>query len=192
MSALAPTRLEGAHVVLERLEARHEPELLALPGDPDIWRYHTLDVGPFEHFMRRWIDQSLATTNEVVFVVRRTSDARLVGSTRFLSIVLEHRRIEIGGTWYVQDARATNVNPSCKLLLMTHAFETLGVGRLELKCDLRNERSRRAIRALGAVEEGVLRKHIVYESGYVRDTNYFSVLRDEWPAVKARLEARLA
>jgi RimJ/RimL family protein N-acetyltransferase len=98
--------------------------------------------------------------------------------------------VEIGATWYTPTARGTSINPACKLLLLRHAFETLGCVRVTLKCDGRNLHSQRAITKLGATREGTLRKHRIQQNGFVRDTVMFSVIRDEWPTVRAGLEAR--
>jgi RimJ/RimL family protein N-acetyltransferase len=103
----------------------------------------------------------------------------------------EHKRAEIGFTWYAQSAQGSEVNPAAKLLLFAHAFAS-GANRVELKCDARNTRSRAAILKLGATQEGILRHHMVMPDGHLRDTVYFSVLAQEWPQVRARLEARLA
>ncbi len=115
-----------------------------------------------------------------------------VGSTRFGDIAPEHDRVEIGWTWISPLPAPTAVNTEAKLLQLTYAFETLGAGRVALKTDGRNERSQRAIERLGAVREGTLRRHMRLPDGYVRDTVYYSILADEWPAVKARLTERLA
>jgi RimJ/RimL family protein N-acetyltransferase len=123
-------------------------------------------------------------------VERATRQA--VGSTRFGDIAPEHGRVEIGWTWIAPSRQRTAVNTEAKLLQLTYAFETLGAGRVALKTDARNSRSQRAIERLGAVREGVLRRHIRLPDGYMRDTVYYSILGDEWPAVKARLEERLA
>src|SRR6185436_11268400 len=119
--------------------------------------------------------------HELVFTVVRKYDKRIVGSARYLNIVAADKRLEIGHTWYARNTWSSPVNPSCKLLLFTHGFESLDCNRVELKCDARNNRSRAAILKLGAKEEGTLRKHMVLRDGYVRDTIYFSVIAAEWP-----------
>lgn len=115
-----------------------------------------------------------------------------MGSKSYLDVAPEHLRIEIGWTWLGAPARRTAVNTECKLLLLRHAFETLGCGRVQLKTDGRNLRSQTAIARLGAVREGVLRKHVILPDGFVRDTVMFSITADEWPGVRARLEDFLA
>jgi RimJ/RimL family protein N-acetyltransferase len=117
---------------------------------------------------------------------------RIAGSTRFGNIAAEHRRLEIGWTFVGRSWQRTPVNTAVKLMLMTYGFERLGCIRIELKTDARNAVSRTAIARVGAIEEGVLRHHMVCADGHLRDTVYFSVLAGEWPAVKARLENRLA
>ncbi len=115
----------------------------------------------------------------------------VAGSTRFGNVAPEHRRVEIGWTFVGYPWQRTSVNTAAKLLLLTHAFERLGCVRVELKTDARNTVSRAAILRLGATEEGILRHHIVCADGHLRDTVYFSILAAEWPAVKAKLTARL-
>ncbi|HEX5632975.1 MAG TPA: GNAT family protein, partial [Gemmatimonadales bacterium] len=116
----------------------------------------------------------------------------VVGSTSYLDVVPRHRRVEIGSTWYRPDQWGTAVNPECKLMLLGHAFEVLGVNRVALVTDALNHRSQAAIAKLGAVREGVLRAHMVAQEGRVRDTVVFSIVRAEWPAVRDGLLARLA
>ena len=117
---------------------------------------------------------------------------RAIGSTRFGDIAPEHGRLEIGWTWIAPSHQRSAANTEAKLLQLTYAFEELGATRVALKTDGRNERSQRAIERIGGVREGVLRRHIRLPDGYLRDTVYFSILADEWPAAKARLTARLA
>lgn len=126
------------------------------------------------------------------FAIVSLKEGRAVGSTRFLDIRREHRALEIGWTWLAKSHHRTAVNTECKLLLLQHAFETLGAVRVQLKTDLRNERSQRAIERLGAVREGVHRKQLTVWNGYVRDSVFYSVIDTEWPGIKARLLASLA
>jgi RimJ/RimL family protein N-acetyltransferase len=115
-----------------------------------------------------------------------------VGSTRYLTLRPEHAGLEIGSTWYRRDLWGTGVNVESKLLLLEHAFERLGCRRVEFKTDARNERSRAALAALPAQFEGVFRKHMLVRGGERRDSAYYSIVDDEWPAVRASLEHRLA
>ena len=160
--------------------------------DPEIWTYMP-DTGNGPGF-DAWFDAGRMAHESGVhlaFAVRHLGDNSLVGSTRFLEIVPAHKRAEIGWTWYATSAQASSVNPECKLLLLNHAFAA-GANRVELKTDARNARSRAAIAKLGAKQEGVLRARMVMHDGYIRDDVYFSIIRSEWPGVRAGLEARLA
>jgi|CXWL01.1.fsa_nt_gi RimJ/RimL family protein N-acetyltransferase len=192
---MTPTVLENALVRLEPLAASHAGSLRIAADDESVWTYSPQGVGlkPVEHF-ERWWQKSLAwetTRADFPFAVFRRDSGQWVGSTRYLNFALHDKRIEIGNTWYQENARGSTVNPATKLLLFAHAFEVLKLQRVELKCDARNVHSRNAIAKLGAVEEGTLRKHMVLGDGFTRDTVYFSVLAEEWPKVRARLEARL-
>ncbi|MEQ1889455.1 MAG: GNAT family protein [Alphaproteobacteria bacterium] len=189
---LGAQNLAGRFVRLEPLAEGHREGLRVAANDPAIWTYLSIrgDGADFD----AWFDgarQMQESGAHLVFCVRRLSDNVLVGSTRYLEIVPAHKRAEIGWTWYAKDAQAGAVNPECKLLLLGHAFEA-GANRVELKTDARNARSRAAIAKLGAKEEGLFRAHMVMSDGHIRDTVYFSVIRSEWPGMRARLEARLA
>lgn len=193
---LTPVVLENEWVRLEPLSAAHHDELIAAESDASIWTFQPQDPagGPHAHWLALWMKAALTAHDEgreVVFVVRHKRDGRVVGSTRYLNLALAHRRVEIGGTWYTPAARGGEVNPACKLALFAHAFDELACLRVELKADLRNTRSQAAISKLGAVREGVFRKHMILGDGFVRDTVYFSVVDDEWPAVRASLRSRL-
>ena len=141
-----------------------------------------------------WLSQSLAkkeTGIEMPFTTF-SKDGEIAGSTRYMNIDGAHKRVEIGNTWLAPKWQRTALNTEAKLLMMTHAFETLGCIRVEYKTHHRNEASRNAILRLGAKQEGILRRHMIHKDGTYRDSVYFSVLDDEWPAVKAGLEAKLA
>lgn len=186
------TTLCNAHVALEPYEPRHRGEVRAAAADPAIWSYmpDDLSTGDFNP----WFDGVLteqAKGKILFFAVRCAATGQVCGSTGYLNIAPAHDRLEIGHTWYAPAAQGTNINPAAKLAMFSHAF-ACGAQRVELKCDARNARSRAAILKLGAVEEGTLRRHMRISSGFVRDTVYYSVLREEWPKVKAGLEARLA
>jgi RimJ/RimL family protein N-acetyltransferase len=190
---LAVPILSGRWVRLEPLGEAHREGLRPAADDPRLWE-HTLTRGDGPHF-DGWFADALARRaagSAYPFAVRRVDDGRPVGSTSYLDIALSDRRIEIGSTWYVPALWGTRVNPECKLLLLAHAFEVLGVNRVALVRDARNERSQRAIAKLGAVREGVLRAHRITQGGRVRDTVVFSIIAPEWPAVRDRLAARLA
>ena len=190
---LAPTTLEGKHARLEPLSPRHVPELLLAVQDEQIWRY--LGVIPHprtQAAMHEFVELALAQQErglELPFAIVERASGRAVGSTRYMDIRAAHRGLEIGWTWITPAQQRTALNTECKLLLLTHAFETLGCLRVQLKTDLRNLRSQAAIERLGATKEGVLRRHIVLHDGYVRDSVMYSITDAEWPAVKARLSA---
>jgi len=197
MKAPVPLALENAWVRLEPLAEAHRQELAGLAEDPVRWEFAPVDAhgGPFAEWATRWFDSAMAAHAagiQVIFVVRDLASQRTVGSTRYLNLEPAHRRLEIGSTFYGPSARGTYVNPACKHLLLAHAFDSLGAARVELKCDARNARSRAAIAALGAKEEGTLRRHMLLGDGFLRDTVYYSVLAHEWPAVRGSLEERLA
>jgi RimJ/RimL family protein N-acetyltransferase len=145
--------------------------------------------------LKHWLNTSLHAAqadHEVPFAILLAGTGAVVGSTRFHEIRLEHLRVEIGWTWLSRTVWGSGVNVETKLLLLTHAFEVVGCRRVEFKTDARNERSRGALEALGAQFEGIFRKHMVIQHGAARDSAYYSVIDDEWPQVKARLEHRLA
>lgn len=189
----APVTLEGGVVRLEPLSLHHLDPLCAVGLDPSLWTHTTSRVAsPAE--MRRYVEAALAEqaagTALPFATVLRESDV-VVGSTRFGSIAPEHRRVEIGWTWIAPPWQRTAVNTEAKLLMLRHAFETWGCRRVELKTNARNARSRAAMLRIGAREEGTLRKHMINADGSARDSVYFSVVDDEWPAVRERLEAML-
>jgi RimJ/RimL family protein N-acetyltransferase len=125
------------------------------------------------------------------FVVIDRASGEAIGSTRYLDVAPRHRRLEIGATWLAPPFQRTAANTEAKLLLLTHAFEALGAIRVVFKTETLNDRSRAALTRIGAVEEGTFRKHLVADTGRARDMVYYAILDDEWPAVKARLVARL-
>jgi RimJ/RimL family protein N-acetyltransferase len=189
-----PTLLEGRHMRLEPLAPQHAEGLFAASRDPAIWTYLLVQQYASVAAVHDWIAEALraqAAGTEVAFATVRRSDGRVVGSTRYLEIRRAHRALEIGWTWLAPEVQRTAINTEAKYLMLRHAFETLGAGRVQLKTDVRNEKSRRAILRLGAMEEGVLRKYQTRFDGYVRDTVMFSLTAAEWPAVKARLDDRL-
>lgn len=194
MKRPSPVELVGGHVRLRPLSGDHVPALCAVGLEPELWRWSTEPVRTTED-MRGYVARALeeqAVGTALPFAVILAADERVVGSTRFANIAVEHDRLEIGWTWYGLPWQRTAVNTECKLLLLRHAFETLGAFRVELKTDALNARSRAAMLRIGAVEEGILRAHMRTADGRRRDTVYFSILRDEWPAIGARLERRLA
>jgi RimJ/RimL family protein N-acetyltransferase len=193
MENLAP-RLEGELVVLEPLREDHAEELWRAAQAPEIWDWLT-NVGADREIFGEFMRVSLAAAaegREGVFVVRRRAEGTVVGSSRYLNVRPADRVVEIGWTWFNPVAWRSGVNVETKLLLIGHAFETLGCVRVEFKTDARNERSRGALGALPAKFEGVLRNHMIVPGIGQRDSAYFSVIPGEWPEVRANLERRLA
>ena len=190
---LAPKILEGRFVRLEPYApALREDVRRALDCDAESWNLFSA-CGQGEHFAGWW-DSALdgqAKGSQVAHAVRRLSDGEIVGTTSFLNIRREHRGAEIGATFYRPDARASAVNPECKRLLLGHAFDD-GALRIDIVTDARNLRSQAAIAKLGALREGTLRRHKVTWTGHIRDTVVFSVTDLDWPAVRERLDERLA
>jgi RimJ/RimL family protein N-acetyltransferase len=185
-----PVILEGRYVRLEPLTAGHHSDLCAVGLDDDLWRWIPTGVRTPDD-MRAYIELALRAQAEgsaLPFATVDRASERAIGSTRFANIEHGDRRLEIGWTWIGREWQRTAVNTEAKYLMLRHAFETLGAMRVELKTDSLNERSRRAILRLGATEEGTFRKHMTTESGRIRHTVYFSIVDDEWPAVKSRLE----
>ncbi|MFN3960827.1 MAG: GNAT family N-acetyltransferase [Parvularculaceae bacterium] len=190
---LAPVTLENDFVRLEPLAERHRDGLRAAGDDPDLWRFAS--VNQHGRDFDAWMEERLETNGcgaELTFAVFDKASGVVAGSTSYLAIVPAHRRLEIGWTWYPRRFWAGAVNPACKQLLMAHGFETLQLNRIELKLDATNARSWKALERLGAKYEGTFRQHMTMPDGRIRDTAYFSVIRPEWPAVKAGLDARLA
>ncbi|WZO99006.1 GNAT family protein [Isosphaeraceae bacterium EP7] len=185
-----PVTLIGDLVRLEPLSTDHAEDLAASGGDEAIWQLLPYGLPTDPGHMAAFIRQAIARQQggmDVPFAVIHKPTGNAVGCTRYMDIRPEHRGLEIGGTWYATEHQRTGVNTEAKLLLLQHAFEVLRCIRVQLKTDLRNERSQRAIERLGAVREGVLRNHIILADGYRRSTVMYSITNDEWPAVKARL-----
>ena len=184
--------LVASPVRLEPLTEAHRANLAPAADHAEIWDH--MPIRASGDGFDAWFDHSLELAiagREAVWAVRTMADGALVGSTRYLAIEPEHRRLEIGHTWYAPAVWGGQVNPACKLALLRYAFETLGFNRVELKTDNRNLRSQAAIAKLGAAREGVFRAHMVRRDGTLRDSVYFSIVRDEWPGVRDRLAARL-
>jgi len=191
---IAPVILEGRHVQLEPLSEIHLPGLADVGLDEDLWRWIPTPVRTVEE-MRAYVQTALdeqARGVSLPFAILEKATGRAIGSTRYGNIDRTHRRVEIGWTWVARPWQRTPVNTEAKLLLLTHAFETIACIRVELKTDSLNERSRAAILRIGAKEEGTFRNHMITASGRIRHTVYFSILDSEWPGVKASLLSRLS
>jgi RimJ/RimL family protein N-acetyltransferase len=186
--------LTGAVVRLEPLGLEHVEALARVGLKPELWRWQPAAIETVDD-MRRYVaialEQRRGGVSEPFVIVDRASE-QVIGSTRYMDIMPEHRRLEIGYTWLGAAWQRTGANTEAKLLLLTHAFETLGAIRVVFKTETNNAQSRAAITRLGAVQEGIFRQHLVAASGRRRDMVYFAILDGEWPAVKATLLARSA
>ena len=192
-SRVSPVTLHGSTVRLEPMTIDHVDALARVGLERDLWRWTAVVVDSPEA-MHRYVCNALDERERGVsmpFVIVDQASGQVIGSTRYGNIDLSHRRIEIGWTWLNSAYQRTRANTECKLLLLTHAFETLEVNRVELRTDVLNEKSRNAIARIGATQEGVARSHVVTYSGRIRDTVYFSIIRSEWLAVSARLKGML-
>ena len=193
MGFLEPITLRGAHVALVPLTDDHHDDLVEAVRDGELWNlWYTIIPEPAK--VRVEIERRLglqAKGAALPFAVMDPAMGKAVGLTSYLNIDAANRRVEIGATWYRASLQRTSLNTEAKLLLLTHAFETLGAIRVEFKTDALNDKSRAALARIGAVEEGTFRNHMITQSGRVRDSVYFSILDREWPAVKARLQGLL-
>jgi len=191
---LEPVILEGDSVRLVPMKVGHAKALFEAGNFHEIWAYMPSRGGTLEE-MTALVDEALraaAAGVEAPFVIIERARSRIVGSTRLIEVSRADRGLEIGWTWLTPEVWRTRINTECKYLLLRHAFETVGAYRVQLKTDGRNERSQRAIERIGAVKEGILRRHRILPDGFVRDSVYYSILDTEWPAVKQRLEGLLS
>jgi len=185
--------LEGRLVRLEPLELDHVPGLAEVGLDLAIWRW-TIARPRTEDDLRDWAAAAIRgreAGTEYPFATIDQETGRPIGSSRFMNIALEHKRVEIGWTWLAPPWQRSGANREAKLLMLGHAFDVLGCRRVEFKTDSNNEPSRNALLGIGATFEGIFRKHIVMPNDGVRHSAWYSVIDDEWPAVRARLEAGL-
>jgi RimJ/RimL family protein N-acetyltransferase len=192
MSRWSVPILQGRIVRLEPLAPEHEDALWDASRDPRTWRWLSIVQPQTRDEWHAYVEQALAATaagTEIPLVT--LCHEEVVGSTRFLALRPEHGSVEIGWTWLHPSAWGTGANVEAKLLQLTHAFETWGCRRVELKTDASNERSRRALEALGATFEGIHRKHMLVRGGENRDSAWYSVVDDDWPSVREELERRL-
>ncbi|MEK6719099.1 MAG: GNAT family N-acetyltransferase [Chloroflexota bacterium] len=190
---VSPVTLPGDRVRLEPLSLDHLEGLAEVAFDPSIWSL-TIARPTDLAGLTAWLDTALtnlAAGTEMPFATVDAQSGRPIGSTRFLNISPENRRLEIGWTWLATAAQRTGVNREVKLLQLTHAFETLGANRVEFKTDSRNDRSRAALLGIGAVFEGIFRNHVIMPDGPLRHSAWYSVTVEDWPGVKARLEGLL-
>jgi RimJ/RimL family protein N-acetyltransferase len=188
---IRPVTLTGRIIRLEPLCEDHVPDLCRVGLDKQIWQYMLYGAIETKEDMRSWVLDMLRRQErgtDLPFAVINRASGRAIGATRYLDIRVEHRSVEIGGTWYGIAYQRTGVNTEAKYLLLRHAFEDLGCVRVQFKTDLRNERSQRAIERIGAVREGVLRNHMILEDGYLRYSVIYSIIEAEWPELRPRLE----
>jgi N-acetyltransferase len=186
---IEPVTLQGEHATLEPLAAEHLDGIRAAAADGELWRLWYTSV-PSPEKADAWLDVALEMRNlqgAMPFVVRDNRDGSIVGSTRYFNVDVVNRRLEIGHTWYAKRAQRTSINTECKLLLLSHAFETLRCIAVEFRTHWFNHASRTAIARLGAKQDGVLRNHQLLPDGSRRDTVVFSIVDGEWPAVKRHL-----
>jgi RimJ/RimL family protein N-acetyltransferase len=185
-----PVTLEGKRVRLEPMRLDHLDALTKAGAYEELWKW-TRDFAHTPESMKTYVDEALhhaAAGDAIPFVTIDRESGRVIGSTRFANIDRANRHVEIGWTWITPEFQRTYVNSEAKYLMLTHAFEVWGCARVELKTDVLNTRSRKAMLRLGATEEGTLRKHVLAYAGRWRDTIYYSVLDVEWPGVRSRLE----
>ena len=181
-----PVTLEARGVRLVPLSLEHEAGLKAAAADGELWKLRITSV-PEPHETRGYIETALATPNRFAFAVTAAAGGEVLGTTSFHDIVPNLKRVEIGYTWYAARCQRTHVNTTCKLLMLTHAFETLGCNIVGWRTDNFNHASQRAIERLGARKDGVLRGHSLRRDGTIRDTVMYSLAAGEWPEVKAQL-----
>ena len=191
---LAPVTLTGRQVRLEPLRLEHLPALTAAGADPEIWKWYSVD-GATPEAMRAFVEDGLDGLKKgaaVPFTVFEQAGGTIVGSTRFGNLAPAHRRAEIGWTFLAPRCQRTGINTEMKYLMLRHAFEAWGLNRVEFKTDSFNEKSRNALKRIGATEEGTLRNHMITFTGRVRHSVYYSVTREDWPRVKQLLEGLMA
>jgi len=192
---IQPVILSGKVVRLEPLAEKHAPDLALVGNDSSIWRYLPYGELTSEERMQThvsWLLMRATQGIDLPFAVIYQETNRAIGCTRYLDIAPEHKKLEVGGTWYGKDYQRTKVNTECKYLLLKHAFEVLGCIRVQFKTDARNISSQAALERINAVKEGVLRKQMILPDGHARDSVFYSIIDSEWAPVKAILEEMLA
>jgi len=185
---IKPITLKGQHVQLEPLTLEHVPALQLAVADGELWRLWYTTVPP-QDGMQAYVEKALALreAGSAMPWAVRAANGDIVGSTRFGNVDADNHRVEIGWTWYAKRVQRTGLNTEAKLLLLTHAFETLGCAAVEFRTSWFNHASRNAIARLGAKQDGVLRNHMRMADGSHRDTVMFSIITNEWPMVKRHL-----
>ena len=194
MMEVKPVVLTGRHVRLESMTEAHIPGLAEIGVGQNFWDFMLYGRMETEDDMRGWVLDILSRAEkntDLPFAVIHLDSGKVAGATRYLNIMPKDRGLEIGGTFYGMEYQRTPVNTECKYLLLTHAFEELGCIRVQLKTDLRNLCSQKAIERIGAKKEGILRNHMILPDGRYRDSVFYSILDAEWPDVKKNLEAMM-
>ncbi|MBI5215612.1 MAG: GNAT family N-acetyltransferase [Ignavibacteriae bacterium] len=185
--------LEGTHVRLEPLSMYHHSQLCEIGLDDELWKW-TMTVMKTPDNMKSYIETAMkwqAEGTALPFAIIEKKSNMAIGSTRYGNIERANRRLEIGWTWIARQWQRTSINTETKLLLLTHAFETLGCIRVEFKTDSLNQQSRNALLRIGAKEEGIFRNHMITPSGRYRHSVYFSIIETEWQNVKRKLEEKM-
>ncbi|MDM1252117.1 GNAT family N-acetyltransferase [Acinetobacter johnsonii] len=194
MQCFKPVVLQGERIILKPLESEHASALCDAVRDGELWQlWYTRIPSPEQmtaEIQRRLDLQQLGSM--LPFTVEERDSGRLLGMTTFMNIEAEHRRVEIGSTWYSQSVQRSYVNTECKNLLLSHAFDTLNCIAVEFRTSSFNFKSRAAIERLGAKLDGVLRSHQIVQNDILRDTYVYSILKSEWPAVQQHLRALLS
>jgi RimJ/RimL family protein N-acetyltransferase len=186
--------LAGSIVRLEPLSLDHLEGLAEVAFDESIWRWTVVQPTDING-LRAWVEAAVSqreSGTEMPFATVDVATGRPIGSTRFMSIVPEHRRLEIGWTWVAPAWQRKGANQEAKYLQLRHAFEELGANRVEFKTDSLNEKANPALLSIGATFEGTFRNHMIMPGGRLRHSNYYSVTREEWPDRKSNLESRIA
>ena len=194
LPAIEPITLRGRRVLLEPLAAAHLPGLAAALADGELWRIPVTLV-PHPDELPAFFETAqtrLRAQRELAFATIDIESQATVGSTRFMNIDRDNRRVEIGFTFIARAWQRSHINTEAKLLMLNHAFDTWQCNRVELITDVLNDKSRNAIRRIGAQEEGILRSHMIMRDGRLRDSVVYSIVRSEWPDVKASLTRRVA
>ena len=186
MAFVEPVMLESRNVRLLPLSLAHEEGIRAAASDGQLWKLRVTSV-PEPHDVRAYIETALQTDNRFAFAVTDATTGEVLGSTSYHDILPAVKRVEIGYTWYAASCQRTHVNSTCKLLLLTHAFETLGCNVVGWRTDNFNFASQAAVERLGAQKDGVIRGHAIRRDGTIRDTVMYSMRAGEWPEAKAQL-----
>jgi RimJ/RimL family protein N-acetyltransferase len=191
---LQPPTLENQRALLKPLTEDDFEALLAIGLEPSLWKISSNKIETREDLLRylQTAVEQRENGQSVPFTIIDKATNQIAGCTRYGNIVFEHKRLEIGWTWLGVDFQKTGLNRACKYELLSFAFDVLGMWRVELKTDVLNTNSRQAMKKMGATEEGILRKHIITESGRSRDSVYYSIIAEEWPAIKERVFAQYA